>query len=85
MRTRLAAGVLVVASGLVACTGAQLRGAGQMMHRQQCDRLPDIQERARCLERLGPAGDARGAVADGTARAAAGPSDRPGRRPRAAG
>lgn len=36
---------------LAACTGPQLYGTGQAWQRQQCDRLPDAQDRARCLER----------------------------------
>lgn len=58
--------VLCAASlSVVGCSGPQLQAAGQGWQRQQCDRLPDALDRARCLDRVSAARDAAARERDG--------------------
>lgn len=41
--------LLATAASLAACTSQQLYGAGQSWQRQECHRLPDADQRQRCL------------------------------------
>lgn len=45
----LVSAVLAAAASLAACTAQQLYGAGQSWQRQECHRLPDADQRQRCL------------------------------------
>ena len=48
--SRLAIAFLI-ALGAAACTPQQRYASGQNYQRQQCERLPDMGERQRCLEK----------------------------------
>lgn len=46
---RFAALVAFIASVAPGCTSQQLYGAGQAWQRNECQKIPDAQERSRCL------------------------------------
>jgi len=46
---RLAAFVAFIASVAPGCTSQQLYGTGQAWQRNECQKIPDAQERSRCL------------------------------------
>jgi len=41
----------IVLGALPGCTSQQMYASGQAYQRQQCERLPDMGERQRCLEK----------------------------------
>jgi hypothetical protein len=46
---RAAAFLALLAIALVGCSSRQLHGAGQAWQRNECIKIPDQQERSRCL------------------------------------
>jgi hypothetical protein len=48
---RLAIAFLIVLGALSGCSSQQMYASGQNYQRQQCERLPDMAERQRCLEK----------------------------------
>lgn len=49
MRSRAAFLTVIIALTLSACSSRQLYGAGQAWKQKECERLPDMQERNRCV------------------------------------
>jgi len=49
--SRFAIAFLVVLGAVSACTSQQMYASGQNYQRNQCERLPDMGERQRCLEK----------------------------------
>lgn len=49
--SRIAIALLIVLGAVSACTSQQRYASGQNYQRNQCERLPDMGERQRCLEK----------------------------------
>jgi hypothetical protein len=49
--SRIAIALLIVLGAASACTSQQMYASGQGYQRNQCERLPDMGERQRCLEK----------------------------------
>jgi hypothetical protein len=49
--SRFAIAFLIVLGAVSGCTSQQMYATGQSYQRNQCERLPDMGERQRCLEK----------------------------------